>query len=173
MAEGGCHCGAIRYSLSGEPRHSSVCHCESCRRTTGGLATAWLGYPTESLTVEQGEPKSYNSSGGVERRFCGACGTSLFYFNESAMPGIVDVLTVTLDITDEAVREVAKIAAQVNESVENIGARRLQTVMEKLLEELSFEAEDHDGETVTIDAAYVRDRLEELAEDSDLSKYIL
>ena len=97
MAEGGCHCGAIRYSLSGEPRHSSVCHCESCRRTTGGLATAWLGYPTESLTVEQGEPKSYNSSGGVERRFCGACGTSLFYFNESAMPGIVDVLTVTLD----------------------------------------------------------------------------
>jgi ATP-dependent HslUV protease ATP-binding subunit HslU len=80
---------------------------------------------------------------------------------------------VTVEVTDDAVREVARIAAQVNESVENIGARRLQTVMEKLLEELSFEAEDHEGETVTIDAAYVRDRLAELAGDSDLSKYIL
>jgi len=80
---------------------------------------------------------------------------------------------VTLDFTDDAVREVAKIAAQVNESVENIGARRLQTVMEKLIEELSFEAEDRQGETVAIDAAYVRDRLAGLASDSDLSKYIL
>jgi ATP-dependent HslUV protease ATP-binding subunit HslU len=80
---------------------------------------------------------------------------------------------VELEFTEEAVREVASFAAQVNENVENIGARRLQTVMEKLLEELSFEAEDREGETVTIDAAYVRDRLEELAKDSDLSKYIL
>src|SRR5690242_16741810 len=61
---------------------------------------------------------------------------------------------VTLEVTPEAIREVARIAAQVNESVENIGARRLQTVMEKLLEELSFEAEDRQGETVTVDAAY-------------------
>ena len=80
---------------------------------------------------------------------------------------------VTLDITDEAVREVAKIAAQVNEAVENIGARRLQTVMERLLEDISFEAEEHEGETITIDAAYVRERLDDLARDTDLSKYIL
>ena len=80
---------------------------------------------------------------------------------------------VTLDITPEAVRAVARIAAQVNESVENIGARRLQTVMEKLLEEISFEAEDRAGETVRIDEAYVQDRLGGLARDSDLSKYIL
>ena len=80
---------------------------------------------------------------------------------------------VTVEITEDAVREVARIAAQVNESVENIGARRLQTVMEKLLEELSFEAEDRTGETVTVDAAYVRDKLAGLASDSDLSKYIL
>ncbi|MGN6495870.1 MAG: ATP-dependent protease ATPase subunit HslU [Tsuneonella sp.] len=80
---------------------------------------------------------------------------------------------VTVEVTDDAVREVARIAAQVNESVENIGARRLQTVMEKLLEELSFEAEDHGGQTVTVDAAYVRERLSQLAGDSDLSKYIL
>ena len=80
---------------------------------------------------------------------------------------------VTLDITPDGVAEVARIAAQVNESVENIGARRLQTVMERLLEEVSFEAEDHGGETVIIDAAYVRERLADLAGDSDLSKYIL
>jgi ATP-dependent HslUV protease ATP-binding subunit HslU len=80
---------------------------------------------------------------------------------------------VTLEVTDDAVREVAKIAAQVNESVENIGARRLQTVMEKLLEELSFHAEERKGDTVTIDAAYVRDKLAVLAGDTDLSKYIL
>lgn len=86
---------------------------------------------------------------------------------------LIGTENVTLEIGDDAVREVARIAAQVNESVENIGARRLQTVMEKLLEELSFEAEDHAGETISIDAAYVRDRLAELAQDSDLSKYIL
>ncbi|MXP48457.1 ATP-dependent protease ATPase subunit HslU [Altererythrobacter luteolus] len=80
---------------------------------------------------------------------------------------------VTVEISQDAIVEVAKIAAQVNESVENIGARRLQTVMEKLLEDLSFEAEDHAGETIVIDAPYVRERLSELAEDTDLSKYIL
>ncbi len=81
--------------------------------------------------------------------------------------------SVSLDITDDAITEVARIAARVNESVENIGARRLQTVMERLLEDISFEAEDHHGETVTIDAAYVRERLGDLAQDTDLSRYIL
>src|SRR5688572_8761446 len=80
---------------------------------------------------------------------------------------------VTLEITTDAIREIARIAAQVNETLENIGARRLQTVMEKLLEELSFEAEDRAGESVTVDAAYVRDRLAGLAQDADLSKYVL
>ncbi len=80
---------------------------------------------------------------------------------------------VTVNFTPEAVRAVARIAAQVNEAVENIGARRLQTVMEKLLEDLSFEAEDREGETVTIDEDYVNARLAGLARDTDLSKYIL
>ena len=80
---------------------------------------------------------------------------------------------VTVEIGDDAIAEVAKIAAQVNESLENIGARRLQTVMEKLLEELSFDAEDHKGETIVIDADYVRGKLGALAQDTDLSKYIL
>jgi ATP-dependent HslUV protease ATP-binding subunit HslU len=80
---------------------------------------------------------------------------------------------VTIEFTPEAVRAVARIAAQVNEAIENIGARRLQTVMEKLLEDLSFEAEDREGDTVTIDEDYVNDRLAGLARDTDLSKYIL
>jgi ATP-dependent HslUV protease ATP-binding subunit HslU len=80
---------------------------------------------------------------------------------------------VTLDFTPGAIREIARIACQVNESVENIGARRLQTVMEKLLEDVSFEAEDRQGETVLVDEAYVTERLAGLALDSDLSKYIL
>ncbi|MXP10362.1 ATP-dependent protease ATPase subunit HslU [Pseudoblastomonas halimionae] len=88
----------------------------------------------------------------------------------TALLGTEDV---TLEITDEAIAEVARIAAQVNQGVENIGARRLQTVMEKLLEEISFDAEEHSGETVTVDADYVRERLTELASDTDLSKYIL
>jgi len=80
---------------------------------------------------------------------------------------------VAVEVTEGAVTEIARIAALVNETVENIGARRLQTVMEKLLEELSFEAEDRKGETVTIDEAYVREKLEGLAGNADLSKYIL
>ncbi|MET0180689.1 MAG: ATP-dependent protease ATPase subunit HslU [Novosphingobium sp.] len=80
---------------------------------------------------------------------------------------------VTLEITPGAVREIASIAAQVNESLENIGARRLQTVMEKLLEEVSFGAEDRKGTTVTVDERYVRETLADLAKDSDLSRYIL
>ncbi len=78
-----------------------------------------------------------------------------------------------VEMTEDAVAEVAKIAAQVNEGVENIGARRLQTVMEKLFEELSFEAEEMAGQSVTVDAGYVRDKLSDLASDTDLSKFIL
>ncbi|RKF20793.1 ATP-dependent protease ATPase subunit HslU [Altericroceibacterium spongiae] len=80
---------------------------------------------------------------------------------------------VTLTFTGDAIREIARLAAQVNESVENIGARRLQTVMERLLEELSFDAEDRRGETVTVDADYVREKLSNLVQDTNLSKYIL
>jgi ATP-dependent HslUV protease ATP-binding subunit HslU len=86
---------------------------------------------------------------------------------------LLETEQVALDFTPDAIREIARIAAQVNESIENIGARRLQTVMEKLLEELSFEAEDRRGEAVVIDAAYVQGKLAGLARDTDLSKYIL
>jgi ATP-dependent HslUV protease ATP-binding subunit HslU len=80
---------------------------------------------------------------------------------------------VTLDFTDDAIAEIARVAAEVNRSVENIGARRLQTVLERLLEEVSFTATDRAGETVTVDAAFVRDNVADLAKNADLSKFIL
>jgi ATP-dependent HslUV protease ATP-binding subunit HslU len=80
---------------------------------------------------------------------------------------------VTLHIADEAVDEIARIAAAVNERTENIGARRLHTVLEKLLEELSFDAPELGAHEVTIDAAYVRTKLEAILGDEDLSRYIL
>ncbi|MEO0729722.1 MAG: ATP-dependent protease ATPase subunit HslU [Pseudomonadota bacterium] len=79
----------------------------------------------------------------------------------------------TLDFTDDAIDALADIAVQVNSSVENIGARRLQTVMERVLDEISFDASDRSGETISIDAGYVRERLGDLAADTDLSKFIL
>jgi ATP-dependent HslUV protease ATP-binding subunit HslU len=80
---------------------------------------------------------------------------------------------VTLDFTEDGVDAIADIAAHVNATVENIGARRLQTVMERVLDEISFGATDRSGETLAIDGAYVRVRVEELAKDQDLSRFIL
>jgi ATP-dependent HslUV protease ATP-binding subunit HslU len=80
---------------------------------------------------------------------------------------------VTLNFTDDAIDEIAGLAAAVNESVENIGARRLQTVMEKLVEEISFTASDRTGDTIEIDREFVRKTVGELAADTDLSKFIL
>jgi ATP-dependent HslUV protease ATP-binding subunit HslU len=80
---------------------------------------------------------------------------------------------VTLTFTEDAIDALATLAAEINGSVENIGARRLHTVMERLLEEISFTASDRAGATVTIDASYVEERVGPLAKDTDLSKYIL
>jgi ATP-dependent HslUV protease ATP-binding subunit HslU len=81
--------------------------------------------------------------------------------------------SVTLDFTEDGIDAIADIAAHVNATVENIGARRLQTVMERVLDEISFGATDRSGETLAIDGAYVRARVEELAKDQDLSRFIL
>jgi ATP-dependent HslUV protease ATP-binding subunit HslU len=80
---------------------------------------------------------------------------------------------VTLVFRDDAIDALADLATRINETVENIGARRLHTVMEKLLEEVSFTAPDRGGETVTIDAQFVHDRVGALARDTDLSRFIL
>jgi ATP-dependent HslUV protease ATP-binding subunit HslU len=80
---------------------------------------------------------------------------------------------VTLDFSEDAIGEIASLAAEVNRNVENIGARRLQTILERLLEEISFTASDRPGTTLTVDAAYVRERVSDLAKNADLSKFIL
>ncbi|MCY7338754.1 MAG: AAA family ATPase, partial [Sphingomonas bacterium] len=80
---------------------------------------------------------------------------------------------VTIDFTDDGIAALARIAAEVNDALENIGARRLSTVMEKLLEEVSFTAEDRNGEKLLIDAAFVEGQLAGIARDTDLSRYVL
>ncbi len=80
---------------------------------------------------------------------------------------------VTLDFLPEAIEEIASLAAEVNRGVENIGARRLHTILERLLEEISFTASDQGGTTLTIDAGYVRSKVADLAKNADLSKFIL
>jgi ATP-dependent HslUV protease ATP-binding subunit HslU len=80
---------------------------------------------------------------------------------------------VALDFTADAIDELARLAAEVNASVENIGARRLHTLLERLLEDISFDASDKPKSSVTIDAAYVRERLSDFAKNTDLSKFIL
>jgi ATP-dependent HslUV protease ATP-binding subunit HslU len=80
---------------------------------------------------------------------------------------------VDVRFTEDGIRAVARIAAEVNGEVENIGARRLQTVMEKLLEEVSFDAEDRSGTELVVDAAYVESQLASIARNTDLSRYVL
>ena len=80
---------------------------------------------------------------------------------------------VTLEFTEDAIDAVADVAVAVNSSVENIGARRLQTVMERVLDDISFAAPDRAGDTVKIDAAYVDAHVGDLAKNADLSRFIL
>jgi ATP-dependent HslUV protease ATP-binding subunit HslU len=80
---------------------------------------------------------------------------------------------VTLQFQDSAIDAIADIAVQVNSTVENIGARRLQTVMERVLDEISFEASDKPDQTLLVDGDYVRMRVGDLARNADLSKFIL
>ena len=88
----------------------------------------------------------------------------------SALMGTEDV---TVTFTDDGIRALAQIAAEVNRSVENIGARRLYTVMERVFEDLSFAAPDRGGQSVTVDAAFVEENIGELARSTDLSRYVL
>jgi ATP-dependent HslUV protease ATP-binding subunit HslU len=80
---------------------------------------------------------------------------------------------VNISFTDDAIQRLAEVAYNVNENTENIGARRLYTVMERLMETLSFDASERDGESVNIDAAYVNEHVAELSQNEDLSRYIL
>ena len=89
------------------------------------------------------------------------------------MTSLLGTEGVTLDITADAVDAMAELAADINATVENIGARRLATVMERLLDEISFTASDRAGEAITVDGKLVRDRVAPLAASADLSRFIL
>ena len=95
-ATGGCLCGAIRYRVSGPPRATSLCHCDSCRRATGGPSLAWAIFDEDKVEITRGQLAVYASSPGVERGFCAACGTSLTYARANR-PGLFDVTTASLD----------------------------------------------------------------------------
>ena len=88
----------------------------------------------------------------------------------TALMGVEDL---SLDFTEDAIAEIADLAAEINQGVENIGARRLHTVMEKLLEDVSYSASERSGEVLSIDAAYVREQVSDLARNADVSKFIL
>jgi len=95
--EGGCHCGAVRYRLEGEPAYVALCHCSDCRRSAGAPVVAWAAFREEALRMTKGEPRTRNSSGTAMRGFCAECGSGLFYRNAEILPGLVDVQSATLD----------------------------------------------------------------------------
>lgn len=95
--QGGCHCGAIRYQVEGEPIMHALCHCTDCRRHAGAPLVGWTTYPAAAVTITKGAPKIYKSSENGRRHFCADCGTGLFYVNEVILPGIIDVQSATYD----------------------------------------------------------------------------
>ena len=88
---GGCHCGAVRYEVEGEPIHAALCHCTDCRKSAGAPMVAWAAFAEENFRVTQGEAVTHNSSGASYRSFCPRCGTGLWFRNAENLPGIVDV----------------------------------------------------------------------------------
>lgn len=106
MITGGCRCGAVRYEVSGDAAHHALCHCRDCQLGSGAPMVAWSAYPAGHFRITQGTPVTYNGSGASFRQFCGTCGTPLFFRNEEALPGLIDVQSVTLDDPDTAVPQV-------------------------------------------------------------------
>lgn len=98
---GGCHCGAVRYEVEGEPFTHALCHCSDCRRHAGAPMVGWTMYPQNALKVTQGETKVYESSENGRRQFCPNCGTGLFYSNSQTLPGLIDIQSGTYDTPDE------------------------------------------------------------------------
>jgi len=101
-ATGGCHCGAIRYEIEGDPVAHALCHCGDCRKHAGAPVVGWLMLPETAMRITNGAPIEYASSENGRRYFCGACGTGVFYRNAATLPGIVDVQSATLDDPDAA-----------------------------------------------------------------------
>jgi hypothetical protein len=96
MLKGGCFCGAVRYETSGTPFHLTICHCSTCRRTTGAPFAAWFSVLRSELRFVQGTPTRYRSSEKGTRSCCPNCGTQLTFENDEASDEI-DVTTCSLD----------------------------------------------------------------------------
>ncbi|WP_322011965.1 GFA family protein [Paraburkholderia sp. J12] len=96
MLKGGCLCGQIRYEIEGEPEDCTVCHCADCRHASGAPCTAWLSVRLSSFRFIVGVPRVVASSPGVERSFCGVCGTPLTY-RHASFENEVDVSAGSLD----------------------------------------------------------------------------
>lgn len=96
---GRCHCGAIRYELSGEPVYHAMCHCGDCRRSAGAPAVSWALFPESAVSIA-GEATVHASSENARRHFCPTCGSGLFYTNDITFPGMIDIQTGTLDNPD-------------------------------------------------------------------------
>ena len=82
MLSGGCHCGAVRYAIEAEPLSCCYCHCESCRRSAGALMVAWLTVSRTGFRITRGQLHDVQSSPGVHRGRCGACGSPLTYAHD-------------------------------------------------------------------------------------------
>jgi hypothetical protein len=98
--QGGCHCGAVRYEVNGEPQHVALCHCVDCRKSAGAPMVAWAAFAEDEFALLQGELTTFNSSGTAMRSFCPRCGTGIAYRNAEFLPGIVDIQSATLDDPD-------------------------------------------------------------------------
>lgn len=94
--EGGCQCGSIRYSITGEPVMAAICHCTMCRRAHAAPAVAWAMYQEGQVRFNKGEPTLYDSSAAGKRGFCATCGTQI-YFTASFLPGLIDITIGSLD----------------------------------------------------------------------------
>lgn len=95
MITGGCLCGATRYEIDAQPRFTSYCHCEDCRKASGAPVVAWTFFPIGTLQWSKGQPKLLKFA-GRERTFCPECGTPLSFFDPS-FPSEYEVTTCSLD----------------------------------------------------------------------------
>ncbi|HEY0628593.1 MAG TPA: GFA family protein [Sphingomicrobium sp.] len=98
-AEGGCHCGNIRYRVSGQPVAATLCHCVDCRKVSGGTNVAWAVFDKGKFEWLAGEPADYSSSPGIHWLFCRACGSTVGY-RRSERPEHMDITIGTLDQPD-------------------------------------------------------------------------
>ncbi len=94
--EGGCQCGAVRYSITGDPVLAAICHCTMCRRAHAAPAVAWAMFQESQVSFGKATPQTYASSQEAKRGFCPACGTQIS-FTASFLPGLIDVTIGSLD----------------------------------------------------------------------------